>query len=183
MDKENMTKLFNIASSYLKIKIEYMDVGFEDMENNYLAYFNLVNQNFYYFRINSKFYKEKYSMCEINYLLSILVHECRHYQQLCKTADYTFMKEFIERENKTTYTENWLSYKMEQDAEAIRILFISQVIHKGSRSPEKILELLQYDQAEDIKKIIDENCTSFDKEGARELLSQFIENTKIIEME
>lgn len=173
MIKNDVLELFAIACDYLQISIPVIDVEFAEMDNQTGAYFSMINQNYYYFRINAKWNKEEFSIEDFHYLLSIIVHECRHFYQLCVTHEFQFMEEFITRELTTKYIENWISYKMEQDAEAIRFLFISDVIHDGKKEPKRLLKCYQYDCEEEINNYIDKNIDCFDSKKAFESLSKF----------
>ena len=180
MVKEDVIELFAIACDYLKIVIKYIDIEFEEMENQINANFHLENQNYYYFRINNKWDKEEFPSEEFYHLLSIIVHECRHFYQLHESGDDQFMLEFITRERNTKSIGDWISYKMEQDAEAIRVMFISEVILVGKKEPKEILSYHKYEYEKEINNYIDNNVELFDSKKAIDSLSKFKERVSYI---
>ena len=82
---------------------------------------------FQYVIIDSAFNKSQYQLDEFAYLMGLFVHEYRHLWQENYDTTHHFLDE-IKRTNFDTYHETWIDHEFEQDAEAIKYLFYTDVL-------------------------------------------------------
>ncbi len=129
MTNIQLEEFFKVAFAFLNIQMpNKIDVKFEPMSIGKEAYFRHINANWYYFRVNDKWNKNTYKIDDISEMLSFIVHEVRHYWQFCLTNNPKFMYEFLNRGSSSLHISNWISYECEMDAEAMRFIFMSEVI-------------------------------------------------------
>lgn len=91
-----------------------------------------------YVIINSSFNKSNFQLNELGYLMGVFVHEYRHLWQ----ENYDQTGYFLNLINKTDfniYHDTWIEHEFEQDAEAIKYLFYSEVLQNDVQKDPKFM--------------------------------------------
>ena len=122
--------------------------------------------NLQYILIDSSFNKSNYQINEIGYLMGVFVHEYRHLWQ----ENYDETNFFLNQINQTDYDnyhENWIDHGFEQDSEAIKYLFYTEVLKCNIHKDPKFQT---YDKEVKIKilALMDENKEFVNVEGSLE---------------
>lgn len=89
-----------------------------------------------YVLINSKFNQQFYTQGEMAYLMGVFVHEYRYIWQEYYDDSECFKNEINETDY-NTYHETWIQHEYEQDAEAIKYLFYTDVLKVELKNDKK----------------------------------------------